>query len=334
MKGSALGVLLDNGTGATKNQPVQELYNATTFTGVDVVNTATGYKAWFSSSESISGTGTALQSLQISYVNGAGLGSPSSCPTGFISVPGNTEFNQPGFCVAKYEMSYNDADAPDSGTSAGTKDGTDVALDWNTMNYNSAKIPVSMPNKYPIVNINQLHAITACQSMGAGYHLVTNNEWMTVARNIEQQGDNWSTGIVGSGGLYRGITGEANSTTSLGCDTPSSAGAGSRAYVAKPLSTDTTKFGASKTNDCDSKRQLKLSNNQIVWDIAGNVWSHVNKANSIDGSNYNLGQTSVAGCTVTNDWNEWTAGCTDKTNTSKNTSLSSVNGIGQVYYSA
>jgi hypothetical protein len=29
---------------------------------------------------------------------------PTTCPTGFIPVPGNTDFMQPGFCVAKYEM--------------------------------------------------------------------------------------------------------------------------------------------------------------------------------------------------------------------------------------
>lgn len=69
---------------------------------------------------------------------------------------------------------------------------------------------------------------------------------MTLARNIEQQGDNWSTGIVGSGGIYRGITDEANSTTSFGCDTSSSDGKGSRTYVAKPLAIDTTKFGTNK----------------------------------------------------------------------------------------
>jgi hypothetical protein len=39
---------------------------------------------------------------------------PTTCPTGFIPVPGNTDFMQPGFCVAKYEMSYSDAIIPDS----------------------------------------------------------------------------------------------------------------------------------------------------------------------------------------------------------------------------
>ena len=137
-------------------------------------------------------------------------------------------------------MTYSDADVPNSSAPG----------DWNTVSYVPGKIPVSTPNKYPIVDINQAGAITACASLGAGYHLITNNEWMTVARNIEQQGGNWSTGIVGSGGLYRGITGEGTVTsTSLGCNTADSAGASGisgRIYAVKPLSTDTTKFGSTK----------------------------------------------------------------------------------------
>jgi hypothetical protein len=44
--------------------------------------------------------------------------------------------------------------------------------------------------------MNQSEAIAACKSLGQGYHLVTNNEWMTIARNIESQGENWSTGVA------------------------------------------------------------------------------------------------------------------------------------------
>jgi hypothetical protein len=139
------------------------------------------------------------------------------------------------------------------------------------MHYNNAKIPVSIPNKFPIADIIQSEAISACQSMGADHHLITNNEWMTIARNIEQQGDNWNTGIVGSGGIYRGITVEGNSSSSFGCNMMDSAGVSGisgRNFATKPLSIDTIKFGSSKGIDCDSKRQLKLSNNKILWDMS------------------------------------------------------------------
>ncbi|MDD2916724.1 MAG: type II secretion system protein [Candidatus Gracilibacteria bacterium] len=288
-KGYALGALLAT-SGAYLNQPLQEI--VTTATTLDIQNfsgTLAGMNignitTYFSKTDTISGTGNIISTpLQISMNNGGnGFNTPGTCPTGFIAVPGNKDFNQPGFCVSKYDMTYSDADIPNSSNG-----------DWNTVSYVSGKPIASIPNKYPIADITQPQAITACQSMGAGYHLITNNEWMTVARNIEQQGDNWSTGIVGSGGLYRGITGEGTNTpTSLGCNTADSAGASGisgRIWATKPLSTDTTKFGATKTTDCDSKRQLKLSNGQILWDMAGNIWSHVNKGNTLDGNNFNLG---------------------------------------------
>jgi len=49
----------------------------------------------------------------------------------------------------------------------------------------------------PITRLNQATAIRACQQMGSGYHLITNNEYMTIARNIEQQGENRTGGVVG-----------------------------------------------------------------------------------------------------------------------------------------
>ena len=49
--------------------------------------------------------------------------------------------------------------------------------------------------------------------MGAGYHLITNNEWMTIARNIEANPTNWSNGITGSGYISNGVSNDAT----LGC---------------------------------------------------------------------------------------------------------------------
>ncbi|MDD2916727.1 MAG: type II secretion system protein [Candidatus Gracilibacteria bacterium] len=285
MKGYALGVLLAS-SGSLLNQPIQELISGNT--SLDLQNfsgslggTAIGPLAsYFSKSDSIlpTSTGSILATaLQISMNNGGnGFNAPSTCPSGFVPVPGNKEFNQPGFCVSKYEASYNDGDTQNStGTS------------FNAVNYVAGKALVSMPNKFPVTNLYQSQAIGACKAMGQGYHLITNNEWMTIARNIEAQGDNWSTGIVGSGGLYRGITGETNSGTSLGCKSTDSIGNGPKIYITKTLSTDTSLFGNSKGINCDPKRQLKLSNNQIVWDLAGNALEWVNKGNTLDGSYFN-----------------------------------------------
>lgn len=69
--GDSLGILLDSSTGATKNQPVQELLSAS-FTGVDVVNTNSGYMAVFSNktSDNVSGTGFLLSQIKHTMVTG------------------------------------------------------------------------------------------------------------------------------------------------------------------------------------------------------------------------------------------------------------------------
>jgi len=54
------------------NQPVQELYVANSFTGVDVVNTNSGYLAVFGNkgSDRVSGSGMVLVALQGTFPTG------------------------------------------------------------------------------------------------------------------------------------------------------------------------------------------------------------------------------------------------------------------------
>ena len=143
----------------------------------------------------------------------ADFNAPKTCPTGFIPVPGNAEFLQPGFCVAKYEMKQATGDqgryiyngsawvpAGDAVTPYCTNSTpcTAVSGTWSKGNI------ISKADGYPIVWLNQYNASEACKSMGEGYHLITNNEWMTAARNAEQVATNWIGGIVGTGAIYSG----------------------------------------------------------------------------------------------------------------------------------
>ena len=102
-------------------------------------------------------------------------------------------------------MTYSDADTPNS-TVGGT--------DWNTVAYVPDKTIVSIAGKYPIADINQAEAIAACQSMGRGYHLITNNQWMTIGRSIEANPANWSSGTIGVGSLSNGVSNDLT----LGCN--------------------------------------------------------------------------------------------------------------------
>ena len=135
-----------------------------------------------------------------------------------------------------------------------------------------------------MADLTQGQAIAACQSLGAGYHLVTNDEWMAAARNAESVADNWSGGAVGNGGMFRGNTGadDALGCNDAGTDYAAAAGA------------DNASLSSTRPS-CSDKRQLKLSNGEILWDMAGNVWEHVNGANTLDGSNFATMSGDVCG---------------------------------------
>ncbi|NDK07611.1 hypothetical protein EOM39_00015 [Candidatus Gracilibacteria bacterium] len=248
---------------------------------MDVVTTTGSYTAYITGDNPITGTGIKLQILKQSISHkGVGFGAPSECPEGFIRVPGNPEFNQPGFCVMKYEATYEDATVPNLAIAC-------AGGACNSANYLIGKVPVSKPLLYPVGNLRQSEAIDACKSIGEGYHLITNNEWMTIARNIESQGGNWTGNSVGNGSIFRGLGGdESNTSISPGCKGSDSQGFYSSGFrIAAPLNQDTTKWGSNKGSDCDSKRQHILSNGEIIWDISGNMWDYVNGGNSLDGLN-------------------------------------------------
>ena len=115
------------------------------------------------------------------------------------------------------------------------------------------------------VSVSKREAIKACEALGEGYALINNNEWQTIARNIEGVDSNWSGGTAGNGDINRGH----------------SAGDPARSLEAhsdetKPcygIESDGT-CGSSST-DKDKKRIHTLSNGEIIWDFSGNVWEFV-----------------------------------------------------------
>lgn len=150
-----------------------------------------------------------------------------NCPEGYIPVPNNPTYNTGDFCVMKYE-------AKDVGGVA-----TSQAADA------------------PWANISQVNALAACQSLGSGYDLLSNDEWMTIARNLEQVGLNWTDGTPGSGVMYRGHA-DNSPPNALAATTDDSDG-----YFGT---------GNSPTLDSVQRRTLLLSNGETIWDFAGNVF--------------------------------------------------------------
>jgi formylglycine-generating enzyme required for sulfatase activity len=136
--------------------------------------------------------------------------------------------------------------------------------------YSSAFVPESRASGTPWVRITQTNAISECQSLGSGYHLITNAEWTSLARHIASQSSNWSTGTVGSGSLSRGYS----ASTTFASD-------GFTNTVPAPLTGAGYEYntGANTVGSSGNfilKRTHKLANGQIVWDLAGNVWEWTN----------------------------------------------------------
>ena len=103
---------------------------------------------------------------------------------------------------------------------------------------------------------------------------------MTIARDIENVTDNWSGWAVWNWWIFRWITNESNTADTLWCsDLPF-------VYVYEAWS-DAETLSSNRGTDCIKKRQLKLSNWEIIWDLGWNAWEHVNGKNTLDWTDYN-----------------------------------------------
>ncbi len=177
---------------------------------------------------------------------------PSYCPDGYVPVPGDSRYGTGGgFCVMKYEAKCDF----DSNGTGDTAPATAYQTYDNSSQACTAAKTKSLATGYPIANISQTTSISYCSGLGTGYHLITNNEWMTIARNAERIGANWTSGTVGTNGLYRGHTDnvpatalEANADDSQGYE------------------------GTGQSAPSEQKRIFVLSNSETLWDVSGNVW--------------------------------------------------------------
>ena len=168
------------------------------------------------------------------------------CPTGYIWVPGSAKYGTlPGFCVMKYEAK------------------------------NVGGVATSQTASTPWVSISQTAARSACRALGAGYHLISEAEWMTIADNAANTASNWFGGTVGTNFLYSGHNdnGPANALAASTDDdgyygTNDSASSCDGVYNNFVVGDDTTSGRAC----AGQKRIFTLSNGNVIWDISGNVW--------------------------------------------------------------
>ncbi len=158
---------------------------------------------------------------------------PANCPEGYVPVPGSPELEVVGFCVMQFEAN----EKPGSGSNG------------------SVPVAESEPERKPWVNITADDAKTACTSLGIGYDLISNPEWMTLARNIEMEPRNWLGGQVGRGCLFRGNINESENPDNDECG-----------YDLQGRLLD---HGPVASRDIRARHFL--SNGKEVWDLAGNA---------------------------------------------------------------
>lgn len=182
-----------------------------------------------------------------------------NCPVGYAPVAPNPELgvNEP-FCVMIYEARAFD-ESTKSVNLLGCKEASCTTANWATP-FNSASSPsgvkpVSVADGLPWRMIDQDRARLACQGLGAGYQLITNAQWMTIANDIEGVASNWSSGKVSDGQLNRG---HSDNNPPNPCD--------SRLENVQDSC-------SSPGKEFSQKRTHTLSNGTILWDIAGNLWN-------------------------------------------------------------
>ncbi len=161
-----------------------------------------------------------------------------NCPYGYIPVPGNSDLGTNSFCVMKYEAR------------------------------NISGVPTSQPQGRAWARVSAIEAKHLCKNLGPGYDLISNPEWMTIARDVESIGENWSGQEPGVGEIARGWTAHSfynDSWTNT-----------SFAPHSKPSCLyNTGPSICGSEGEHRHRRTLFLSTGDQIWDFSGNLYHWV-----------------------------------------------------------
>jgi len=139
----------------------------------------------------------------------------------------------------------------------------------------------------PLTSITPYQAFTACSGMTEDYFrgdfaIISNPEWMTIARDAEAQLSNWTEGSYGAAMLYKGHSdNSAGVLSSVGVETNAYSGTGN-------LATNATGSGK------EQRRSLMLSSGECIYDFSGNAGEWVDWDSS-DGT-FTINIPGITGC--------------------------------------
>ncbi|MCB9085749.1 MAG: hypothetical protein H6624_15485 [Bdellovibrionaceae bacterium] len=299
------GSITVNATGPSCDAPI--VNNGTTATPTVTITNCTGNgTVGITVAASTSSDEASNQNLVSSASATVTVSNSISCPTGYIPVTADGTYTTSDFCVMKYEAKLLFDTDGDGDFSNATIEADGNADNNATHNYdteygtNEHKFKaVSVINGRPWTYIKRGEngastgqgALEACQYLNTQegvsnkYDIISNDEWQTIARDIaaQQSGptNNWAADSFGDTVLNHG---HADNSPSQSCDA-------SNEYV----QTDCADSGSE--SKFQEKRTHNLSNGEVIWDLAGNVWEWVKDNNTT---------TVYTGSFTWDYWTDWT----------------------------
>jgi hypothetical protein len=172
------------------------------------------------------------------------------CPQGYAFVAGNAALATGDFCVMQFEAKARDA------AGAIVEAGCNAACEPDGLTGVTAdSVPAGQPWRY----LSAIFARDACRALGREHDLISNPEWMTIARDAERVGANWSGGAPGAGRIVEGRTDGSPEDLSGVAD------------ARDPYSDTGNSAADAPGSGWEQRRTVHLSTGGVVWDLAGNV---------------------------------------------------------------